>query len=164
MNGAEWFGAIQGQTRFMNMQYLIPICGIIAWCVIIIMDYRRRKDLFTLHHQERMAAIEKGIEPPPMPEGFLKGGGFFGEESEGGKLRSLHSDFGWGLFWLLGGLATLVALYFNFNGKVALFALIPIAIGLHHLIYYYAIGKKEAAAREAERAAKASPSGRDSIR
>jgi hypothetical protein len=124
---------------------------------IMFLDYRKRKDMFMLHHQERMAAIEKGLELPPMPEGFFK------EDSEGRKPRSPHSDFGWGLFWLLGGLATLVALYFNFNSAVALYALIPIAIGLHCLIYYYVIGKKEAAAREAERAAKVGQRGRNPV-
>ncbi len=140
------------------MQYLIPIFGMMFVLGMMFLDYRKRKDMFMLHHQERMAALEKGIELPPMPEGFLDG------DSEGSKSRSPHRDFGWGVFWLLVGLAAAVALYFNFNGKIALFALIPIAIGLHFLIYYYAISKKEAQVRESERAAKAGQTGRDLAR
>ncbi len=117
--------------------------------VAIYLDYRKRRDTLTLYHQERMAAIEKGIELPPTPETFFR------EDSDGGKSRSPHSDFGWGLFWLLGGLATFAALYFNSRESGALYALIPVAIGLHYLIYYYVVGKKEAAAREALRGAQA---------
>jgi len=107
--------------------------------VTTIVNYRKRREIYVLYHQERMAAIEKGVELPPIPEDFFK------EDSDDAKPSSPHSDFGRALFWLLGGLATLVALYFNFNGKVALYALIPIAIGLHYLIYYYTISRKEAA-------------------
>ncbi|MCL4181099.1 MAG: hypothetical protein KJ072_25560 [Verrucomicrobia bacterium] len=128
---------------------LVPIFGMMFVLGMIFLDYRKRRDMLTLHHQERMAAIDKGVELPPIPEDFFK------EDCDGGKARSPHSDFGWALFWLLAGLATLVALYFNFNSKIALYALIPLAIGLHHLIYYYAVGKKEAMALEAERRAKA---------
>ncbi len=137
------------------MNNLIPIFGIMFVFGIMFLDYRKRKEMLMLHHQERMAAIEKGLELPPLPEGFFKEDT---EGREGGKPRSLHSDLGWGLFWLLGGLATLAALYFNFKSAVALYALIPIAIGLHYLIYYYVIGKKESAAREAERVAKSGQS------
>jgi hypothetical protein len=140
--------------------FVIPIFGMMFVFGIMFLDYRKRKEMLMLHHQERMAAIEKGLELPPMPEGFFKADS---EDGDDGKPRSPHSDLGWGLFWLLGGLATLVALYFNRNGKVALYALIPIAIGLHHLIYYYAVGKKKAAACEAERVAKAGQSSRDLV-
>ena len=143
------------------MSNLAPIFGtvmVFGWLIVTtIVNYRKRKEIYVLYHQERMAAIEKGVELPPIPEDF------FQDDGDDAKARSPHSDLGWGLFWLLGGLATLVALYFNFNGKVALFALIPVAIGLHYLIYYYAIGKKEAMAREAERVAKARQMGRDRV-
>jgi hypothetical protein len=142
------------------MSNLVPIFGTImvfGWLIVtVIVNYRMRRDMFALYHQERLAAIEKGVELPPIPEDFFK--------EDGAKPRSLHSDFGWALFWLLGGLAVLVALYFNFSGKVALFALIPIAIGLHYLIYYSVIGKKEAAALEAERRAKTAEAGQISKR
>jgi hypothetical protein len=145
----------------MNLQYLIPIVGTImvfGWLIVTtIVNYRKRKEMFALHHQERMAAIEKGVELPPIPEDFFK------EDGDNAEPRSPHSDFGWALFWLLGGLAVLVALYFNFSGKVALYALVPIAIGLHYLIYYFAIGRKEAAAREAERVANAARIGRNPV-
>lgn len=140
---------------------MVPIIGtvmVFCWLIVTtVVNYRKRKEMYVLYHQERMAAIEKGVELPPIPEAFFK------EDGDDAKARSPHSDYAWGLFWLLGGLAVLVAIYFNYGGKAALFALIPIAIGLHNLIYYYTVGKKEAAAREAERAAKAGQSGQGSV-
>jgi hypothetical protein len=145
-----------------TLALLIPIIAITMGCGIPLMaiyvDYRKRKDMFALYHQERMAAIEKGIELPPLPEEFFKE-----ECGKRGKSKTAHADFGWGLFWLLGGLALLVALYFNEKGSSSLYALIPVAVGLHYLIYYYVVGKKEAAAIEAERKAKAAEIGRGSL-
>jgi hypothetical protein len=143
------------------LKLLIPIVAITMGCSIpllaIFLEHRKRQELLTLCHQERMAAIEKGIELPPMPEGF------FQEEGRQEKTKSPHRDFGWGLFWSLGGLALLVALYFNEKGSSALYALIPIAIGLHYLIYYYLIGRKEAEAIETERKTQASEFSRGSM-
>jgi len=143
------------------LKLLIPIIAITLGCGIpllaIYTEYRKRRELFTLHHKERMAAIEKGLELPPLPEEFFNVKG--DEDSEP---KSAHSDFGWGLFWVLGGLALLVALYFNNDKRaVALYALIPVAIGLHYLIYYYRVGKKEAATLEAEWKAKAGQPGQE---
>ncbi len=128
---------------------LIPLSGIVMGCgipmLVIFLDYRKRKEMFTLHHQERMAAIEKGIELPPLSEEFFKDGG------KHEKNRTPHADLGWGLFWLLAGMGLFAALYFNDKTKTAWYALIPVAIGLHYLIYYYVVGKKEALAIEAGR-------------
>ena len=47
------------------MSLLIPI-------VYAITDYRRRRDIVEAHHKERLAAIERGMEIPPLPEAFFK--------------------------------------------------------------------------------------------
>jgi hypothetical protein len=145
------------------LSLLIPIIAIVMGCSIpllaILVDYRKRRQIFALHHAERMAAIEKGIELPPLPEEFFKE-----PVDKAGKPPSAHSDFGWGLFWSLGGVALLAALYFDGRGASALYALIPVAIGLHYLIYYYVIGKKEAAALEAESKANAGQLSEDPLR
>ncbi len=147
------------KERFMDksmFNFLIPMTAIVMGCGMGFfgwyLDYRKRKEMLTLLHQERMVAIERGIELPPLPEAF------FSEKAA--KPRSPHSDFGWGLFWLLGGLGLLVAVYFNETPSKSLYALIPVAIGLHYLIYYFTIGKKEAVAIEAERKTKALESDR----
>jgi hypothetical protein len=124
------------------LKLLIPIIAIILGCSIpllaIYLDYRKRQEMFALYHQERMAAIERGIELPPLPEEFFRDDD---TEEEEGKSRSPYHNLGWGLFWTLGGLALLVALYFN-KGAKSLYALIPVAIGLHYLIYYFVIKGK----------------------
>lgn len=128
---------------------LIPLTAIVMGCgiplVAIFVDYRKRRHMFALYHQERMAAIEKGVELPPLPDAFFK------DEGKSSKHRSPHADLGWGLFWLLGGLALLIALYFNESPKTSLYALIPVAIGLHYLVYYFIVGRREALTLEAER-------------
>lgn len=135
----------------------IPIVAIVMGIGIgmltVFLNYRKRKEMFALYHQERMAAIEKGIELPPLPEAF------FGEDR---KPRSPHRGMAVGLVWLFVGLALLVALFFNDEGMVALYALIPVAVGLAYLIYYFAVGKKEAEGLEAERKAKAAETNRPS--
>ena len=54
---------------------MIPIIAIVLGIGIgmlaIYLSYRKRKELFALYHQERMAAIEKGIDCPPWPERLL---------------------------------------------------------------------------------------------
>ena len=133
----------------------IPIVAIVMGIGIamltVFLNYRKRKEMFALYHQERMAAIEKGIELPPLPDAFF---------DEDRKPRSPHRGMAVGLIWSFVGLALLVALYFNEQGTVALFALIPIAVGLAYLIYYFAVGKKEAEVLEAERKAKAAETNR----
>lgn len=115
-------------------------CGIPI--VAIYLEYRKRKDIFVLYHQERMAAIEKGIELPPLPEGYAEG--VTGEDGKASKPRSPASGFGAGMIWLLTGLALMVALYFNGKGAVTLYGMIPVALGLAYLINYFAITKKAA--------------------
>ena len=59
-----------------NIIYLIPILAIVmtigAGMLKLYLNYQKRKDMFALYHQERMAAIEKGIELPPLPEDFFR--------------------------------------------------------------------------------------------
>ena len=128
---------------------LIPIIAIVMGMSIgmltIYLNYRKRKEMFALYHQERMAAIEKGIELPPLPAEFF---------AEDGKARSPHGRLLAGLVWLFIGISLMVALHVT-ESHGAFFALIPMAIGLAFLIYYFAVGKKEAETLEAERKAKA---------
>jgi hypothetical protein len=55
---------------------LIPIVAIVLGIGIgmlaIYLDFRKKRELFQLYHAERMAAIEKGIELPPLPADLLR--------------------------------------------------------------------------------------------
>ena len=39
------------------------------------LNYRRKRDIFRLHHTQRMAAIEKGVQIPPLPREFFQDDG-----------------------------------------------------------------------------------------
>ena len=136
--------------------FLIPFTAIVmglgTGMLAIYFNYRKRKEMFTLFHQERMAAIEKGIELPPLSEDFFH---------ENGKPspRSPHKALLNGLIMLSIGLTLYFAMHFtgvrtDGGGDAALFALIPAGIGVAYLIYYFAAGRKLAMSLEEERKAK----------
>ena len=63
------------------IEELIPIFGILLGiggpAVVIIvwfsLNYYKRRKLMELHHAERMAAIERGMEIPPLPIELIDG-------------------------------------------------------------------------------------------
>ena len=126
-----------------KLALLIPIISVIMGMGIamlaIYVGYRKRRDLYQHYHQERMAAIEKGIDCPPWPDCLLTD-----ENTPASPRRHLLK----GLVWLFIGLAAMVAVYTMFDLSHALFGLIPAGIGLAHLIYYFVEGRKEAEAME----------------
>lgn len=140
----------------------IPIIAIVmglgTGMLRMFLNYRKGKEMFTLYHQERMAAIEKGVELPPLPEDFF--------QDEGRQLRrASHGTLLSGLIMVFTGLTLYVALHFTIqrsdvDGDPALFALIPAGIGAACLIYYFTVGRKHAAAIEEERKARAAEAGR----
>jgi hypothetical protein len=125
---------------------MIPIISIVLGIGVamlaIYLSYRKRRDMFALYHQERMAAIEKGVEVPPLPDALLT--------DDGKPLRPYHPrrHLFRGLAWLFVGIGLGVALWATVGHDWALFSLVLIGIGLAHLIYYFVEGKKEAEAIE----------------
>jgi len=123
-----------------RMAFLIPIVAIVFSLSIpiiaIISEAAKHRRIYELFHKERLAAIEKGIELPPLPlELFDK------ESSHTGKRPRYLLN---GLIWLLVGLGLLAALYFDSDRREwALYALIPTGIGLAYLLYYAIAGRKE---------------------
>ncbi len=122
-----------------NLALMIPILGIVMGIGIgmlaIYLNYKKHKELSTLYHQERMAAIEKGLDCPPWPEGLL---------AEGGAPVRPRRNLLAGLFWLFIGLGAGIAVWATVDFRRALFALIPIGIGAANLIYYYVETRKRA--------------------
>ena len=116
---------------------LIPlfaiVFGISVAIVAIITGHRQRIQRTELRYKERLAAIEKGLELPPELEDPDNGG----KRSRSGSLRG-------GLI----GLAVGIVLYFALDrvagADVALFGLLPAAIGLANLIFYFIEGRKAA--------------------
>jgi membrane-bound metal-dependent hydrolase YbcI (DUF457 family) len=107
------------------MSLLIPI-------VFAIVDYRRRRDIVEANHKERMAAIERGMEVPQLPESFYLSM----------KPQRRSSYLLPGLIWLFIGLGLFVALGAVAGDEVKYFGLIPTGVGLAFLIYYFVEGRK----------------------
>jgi len=121
---------------------MIPIIAIILGIAVamlaLFLNYQKRKQMFALYHQERMAAIEKGVELPPLPDALL---------TEDGKPLQPYNPRRHllkGLAWLFVGLGAGVGLWATVDYTWALFSLVLIGIGLAHLIYYAVEGRKEA--------------------
>jgi Domain of unknown function (DUF6249) len=130
--------------------WLVPALGVMVPIVAIIMgigigmlrlwlDYRNRRDMFQMHHAERMAAIEKGIELPPLPPQFFQEYRR-GAPSSTGSLAS-------GLVLVFVGAAIYFALYSAAGPDIAPWGLVPAAIGAALLLYYALVGRKLRAPR-----------------
>ncbi|HWN05741.1 MAG TPA: DUF6249 domain-containing protein [Steroidobacteraceae bacterium] len=111
---------------------LIPISmivlGVATAIVAIVTSHRRRLQRDDMRHKERMAAIEKGMELPPDPV----------ETGPGAKTGGLRSG--------IGGILVGVVLYLALRGvadeDVALFGLIPAAIGIASLVSWLVEGRR----------------------
>jgi hypothetical protein len=115
------------QVTFLRA--LIPVVAIVMGIGIAMLglwlDYRKKSEIFALHHKERMAAIEKGMEVPPLPPELFQR-----------RCRSRADNFRRGLVWLLVGAAVTTAMTVE-EHHGAMYGLIPIAIGLANLIFYF---------------------------
>jgi uncharacterized membrane protein len=118
------------------LPFLIPIVAIVMGIGIAMLavwiDYRKKRDIFELHHKERMFAIERGMEVPPLPPQLLAGATSREPRCTTGPADYLRR----GLMWLLVGCAVAGALAINRDIDSAAWGLIPIAVGLAYLIYY----------------------------
>jgi hypothetical protein len=114
----------------------IPIVAIIMSLsipiVFAIVDYRRRRDIVEANHKERLAAIERGMELPALPESFY----------QSIKPARRSSYLLPGLVWLFVGIGIFVALGAIAGDDVRMLGLIPAGVGLALLIYHFVEGRK----------------------
>ncbi|HJY40944.1 MAG TPA: DUF6249 domain-containing protein [Steroidobacteraceae bacterium] len=124
------------------VEEIIPIFGILFGiggpAVVIIvwfsLNYHKRRKLMELHHAERMAAIERGMEIPPLPIELIDG-----RSTPKRRSTALLP----GLVWFFIGLAFVVGALAGNDEDIPVFAgLIPLGIGLAYLIYYFVEGRK----------------------
>lgn len=115
---------------------MIPIIAIVLGLsipiVTIIVDYRKRRRLIETHHAERMAAIERGMELPPLPPEIL---GTVRKRSQSSTLLP-------GLIWLFVGIGLLLGLGTLVGDEISRLGLIPAGVGVAYLIYYAIEGRK----------------------
>ena len=111
---------------------MIPIVAIVMGIGIgmlsLFLDYRKKREMFAMHHKERLAAIDKGMEVPPLPPEF------FGDIRR--RVRAPGDYLRRGLVLLLVGIAITFALYDTLRHNY-LWGLVPTAMGVANLIYYY---------------------------
>jgi hypothetical protein len=137
---------------------MIPIIAIVLGLGLgmlkLWLDFRKKREILQAHHAERMAAIEKGIELPPLPPQF------YGSEVSSLPADVIHEQFKArhlalpqlrsGLIWLLVGIAISVALYADQEHghahTAAWWGGIPIAIGLSKLLFYFIANRINAGA------------------
>ena len=117
---------------------MIPIVAIVMGIGIgmlsLFLDYRKKQDMFALHHKERLAAIEKGMEVPPLPPEFFQDGRRSRPRSPDDYLRR-------GLVLLFVGATVSIALYNTVRGQY-LWGLVPAGIGIAQLLFYFIVGRK----------------------
>jgi hypothetical protein len=140
------------------LRELIPLFGIvfavglplsipIVW---IALNYRKRRRLMELHHAERMAAIERGMEIPPLPLELIDG-----------RTNRRRSSLLPGLVWFFIGLAVVIGSLTMRDDDVPVFGgLIPLGIGLAYLIYY-AVEGRHVEARQLEHELRERNNGRE---
>jgi hypothetical protein len=110
----------------------IPIVAIVMGIGIgmlaIWSEHKRKAQLLEQNHRERMHAIEKGVELPPLPSNVL---GATNGPSTASAAKSVRS----GVMLLLIGIVLFFAITVVGAKEAALFGLIPAAIGIANLVY-----------------------------
>jgi hypothetical protein len=112
-----------------------PVTAFIVW---LWLNYQKRRKLMELHHAERMAAIERGMDIPPLPIELIDG--------RSPRPRSRKSSLRSGLIWFFVGLAAAISLASSNEHDIPMFvALIPLGVGVAFLLYYFLEGRKSEA-------------------
>ena len=115
-----------GHTIMGMIALLIPIIAIIgAFSTVMFTVYqrmRRQREMLQLYHAERMAAIEKGIELPPLPAESFR-------DPYDGRGRRYR-----GVVLILVGIAVTVALWETGGDNTFWWGLVIVAWGLGKLV------------------------------
>jgi hypothetical protein len=110
---------------------MIPIVAIVMGIGLamlgLVFDYRRKREMYELQHKERMAAIEKGMEVPPLAADFVQ---VRKRPATPGELLRR------GLILLFVGLALVVAMSYE-EHELSWWGLLPAAVGLAYLVSYF---------------------------
>jgi hypothetical protein len=124
----------------MNWVFLIPITAIVMSLGLAMLhlwaDHQRKSQMLAQMHRERMAAIEKGVEVPPMnADPFMN--------KAPGNVANPARILRNGVFMLSFGVVLYFALVTVGASAAAVFGLIPATIGLANLAYAAVLFDKE---------------------
>ena len=121
--------------------YLIPIVAIVMGIGLAMLgvwtDFNKKRSLYEFMHKERMAAIEKGIDVPPLPPELLR---------DPRRERSAMEYLRRGLVWSLVGVTLTFALYED-GVHGAYYGLIAVAIGVANLIMFAVASRAQSPGR-----------------
>src|SRR5689334_2846256 len=110
----------------------IPIVAIVMGIGIgmlaIWSEHKRKSQLLEQNHRERMHAIEKGIELPPLPPNLVSTNNGPSTSSAAKSLRS-------GIMLVLIGILLFFGIGVAGGKEGAIFGLIPAAVGVANLVY-----------------------------
>ncbi|MBK6597971.1 MAG: hypothetical protein IPG25_08815 [Proteobacteria bacterium] len=116
---------------------LIPIVAIVfgvsAGMLGTWLSYRRKQQVLEQFHKERMAALDRGLPLPDVP------GNLLGDNDVPTPARVLRN----GVMLTLIGVVLYFALAQVANSDVALFGLIPAAIGVANLLYAWMLARRD---------------------
>ena len=116
------------------LSLFIPIVAIIMGCSIAIVsiwgEHKRKSQVLDQNHRERMNAIEKGIDLPPLPEHLLSDA-----DHKPPSLSTPAKSLRAGVMLVLLGIVLYFAIERVGAEQAALFGLIPAAIGIANLVY-----------------------------
>lgn len=125
---------------------LIPITAIVGGLSIpiiyILTHHKKRQQLLEQNHKERMLALEKGIELPPVPVELLRRDVFDSPEDHQSGWGEADKYLRSGITWLFVGLALAGVVWLKNEPENAGWALIPIAVGLAKLLFYRLAGQR----------------------
>jgi len=125
----------------MSIPIIAIVMGIGIAMLSVVLDYRKKREIFEMHHKERMAAIDKGMEVPPLPPEFFQ---------DGRRRCGPQSNLRRGLVLLFVGVAVTVAMSAN-DSRHALWGLVPAAVGVANLLVYFIEGRRAPAADDPRR-------------
>lgn len=116
----------------MTIGLVAVVLGIGIGILAVWTEYKKRHELITFCHQERMAALEKGLDLPPLPPELIHDVTGMDESPKppGTGLKA-------GLMWLTIGIGT--AIFLSLQQRAGIhpsIGLIPIGIGIVDLICY----------------------------
>ena len=118
----------------------IPIVAIVmslgVAMIYIWSEHKRKAQLIEQNHRERMHAIEKGIEMPPIPVSLVGA-------SSGPSTATAAKSLRFGIAMTLIGVLLFIGIDRAGGPEGALFGLIPAAIGVANLVFAALLWQKE---------------------
>ena len=95
--------------------------------------------MFQLHHTERLAAIEKGIDLPPLPPEFF-------ESYRRAPLPPSYVYLRRGVMLVLISAVLVAGIYAEDSLQDAWWGLLPAAVGLADLMFYFLVRRRDSGA------------------